>query len=45
MPNLKERTVMFIVESDLDFISGPSEVSIGMFISTGMESRECLIIH
>jgi hypothetical protein len=33
VPNLKERTTTFIVESDLDFISGPSEVTIGEFIA------------
>ena len=29
VPNLKERTITFNVESDLDFISGPSEITIG----------------
>ena len=30
VPNHKDRTVVFHVESDLDFISGPSEIAIGM---------------
>jgi len=29
VPNHKERTTMFRVESDLDFISGPSTITIG----------------
>lgn len=29
VPNLQDRTAIFAVESDLDFISGPSTITIG----------------
>lgn len=31
VPNLQDRTTVFAVESDLDFISGPATITIGRY--------------